>query len=148
VIPALIRKCWAAKQTRATEITAWGSGNATREFLYVEDAAEAIVLAAEKYEKPELVNLGSGEEISIRDLLELICSLTGYQGTVCWDTAKPDGQPRRCLDTSRALAEFGWRSKTSLRDGLRKTIAWFEEDVDSNAKRRAVYQERRRAESD
>src|ERR1700675_2703888 len=130
VIPALIRKCWEAKQARAAEITAWGTGSATREFLYVEDAAEAIVLAAEKYEKPELVNLGSGEEISIRDLLNLVCSLTEYQGDVRWDTSKPDGQPRRCLDTSRALAEFGWLAKTPLPGGLRKTTGCFE----SNAK--------------
>src|ERR1700676_728820 len=98
VIPALIRKCWEAKQTRATEILAWGTGNPTREFLYVEDAAEAILMAAEKYAKPDLVNLGSGEEISIRDLLNLVCSLTGYEGKVSWDATKPDGQPRRCLD--------------------------------------------------
>jgi GDP-L-fucose synthase len=129
VIPALIRKCWEAKQGCAAEITAWGTGSATREFLYAEDAAEAIVLAAEKYEKPELVNLGSGEEISIRKLLEMICSLTGYVGNVRWDGTKPDGQPRRYLDTSRAVAEFGWRAKRTLHDGLQKTIAWFEEEV-------------------
>ncbi len=138
VIPALIRKCWEAKQAKAKEITAWGTGSATREFLYVEDAAEAIVVAAEKYEKPDFVNLGSGEEISVRDLLELIGSLTGYEGTVRWDATKPDGQPRRCLDTSRALAEFGWRAKTSLRDGLRKTIAWYEEEVGSKPRASVV----------
>jgi GDP-L-fucose synthase len=126
VIPALIRKCWEAKQADTMEALAWGTGNATREFLYVEDAAEAIVLAAEKYGKPDLVNLGSGEEISIRDLLEQIRYLVGYEGSLRWDATKPDGQPRRCLDTSRALAEFGWRAKTSLRDGLRQTIQWFE----------------------
>jgi GDP-L-fucose synthase len=130
VIPALIRKCWEAKQARAAEVLAWGTGSATREFLYVEDAAEAIVLAAEKYSKPDLVNLGSGEEISIRDLLEQVRSLVGYEGAIRWDASKPDGQPRRCLDTSRALAEFGWRAKMTLRDGLRETIRWFE----SNAK--------------
>jgi GDP-L-fucose synthase len=130
VIPALIRKCWEAKQEHAPEVLAWGTGSATREFLYVEDAAEAIVLAAEKYEKPGLVNLGAGEEISIRDLLEQIRLLVGYQGAIRWDASKPDGQPRRCLDTSRALAEFGWKAKTSLCDGLRETIRWFE----SNAK--------------
>jgi GDP-L-fucose synthase len=129
VIPALIRKCWEAKQSRAADILAWGTGSATREFLYVEDAAEAIVLAAEKYAKPDLVNLGSGEEISIRDLLGQIRSLVGYEGTLRWDATKPDGQPRRCLDTSRAFAEFGWRAKTSLRDGLRETIRWFESNV-------------------
>lgn len=126
VIPALIRKCWEAKQTRATEILAWGTGNPTREFLYVEDAAEAIVLAAEKYAKPELVNLGSGEEISIRDLLERIRSLVGYEGVLRWDATKPDGQPRRCLDTKRAVVEFGWSAKTPLADGVRETIRWFE----------------------
>ncbi len=126
VIPALIRKCWEAKQTRATEILAWGTGKPTREFLYVEDAAEGIVLAAEKYAKPDFVNLGSGEEISIRDLLERICSLAGYEGVLRWDATAPDGQPRRCLDTKRALAEFGWSAKTTLADGLRETIRWFE----------------------
>jgi len=130
VIPALIRKCWEAKQAGAAEVLAWGTGSATREFLYVEDAAEAIVLAAEKYAKADLVNLGSGEEISIRDLLGQIRALVGYEGALRWDATKPDGQPRRCLDTSRALAEFGWRGKTPLRDGLRKTFRWFE----SNAK--------------
>jgi GDP-L-fucose synthase len=125
VIPALVRKCWEAKQTQNPEIVAWGSGKATREFLYVEDAAEAIVLAAEKYQKPDLVNLGAGEEVSIRELLEIICVLTGYAGTVRWDATKPDGQPRRCLDISRALAEFNWRAHTPLRDGLQRTISWF-----------------------
>ena len=130
VIPALIRKCWEAKQAGAAEVLAWGTGSATREFLYVEDAAEAIILAAEKYGKADLVNLGSGEEISVRDLLGQIRSLVGYEGALCWDATKPDGQPRRCLDTSRASAEFGWRAKTLLRDGLRETFRWFE----SNAK--------------
>jgi GDP-L-fucose synthase len=126
VIPALIRKCWEAKQAGSPEITAWGTGNATREFLYVEDAAEAILLASEKYADPDLVNLGSGEEITIRDLLKEICLFMDYKGRVLWDGTKPDGQPRRCLDTSRALARFGWQSKTLLQDGLKKTIAWFE----------------------
>jgi GDP-L-fucose synthase len=125
VIPALIRKCWKAKQGRALEITAWGTGNATREFLYVEDAAEAIVLASEKYSDSDLVNLGSGEEITIRDLLEKIRLLMGYAGTIFWDKTKPDGQPRRCLDTTLALARFGWKSKTSLQAGLQETISWF-----------------------
>jgi GDP-L-fucose synthase len=125
VIPALIRKCIEAKQTDAPEIVAWGTGNATREFLYVEDAAEAIVLAAEKYSKPDLVNLGSGEEISVRDLLEMIRTMVGDTGVVRWDHTKPDGQPRRSLDTSRAAREFGWRAKTSLPTGLKKTIEWF-----------------------
>jgi GDP-L-fucose synthase len=131
VIPALIRKCLEAKQSSASEIVAWGTGTATREFLYVEDAAEAIVAAAEKYSKPDPVNLGSGEEISVRDLLELIRSLVGYEGTIRWDSTKPDGQPRRCLDTSRALAEFGWQAKTQLRRGLQKTITWSEAQVRS-----------------
>jgi GDP-L-fucose synthase len=138
VIPALIRKCWEAKQARAPEIMAWGTGKATREFLYVEDAAEAIVVAGEKYEKPEPVNLGSGEEISIRDLVELTGESVGYEGAVRWDTTKPDGQPRRCLDTSRAAAEFGWRAKTSLREGLRHTIAWYEEEMGRKSRMRAV----------
>src|SRR6202162_3067661 len=125
VIPALIRKCIEAKQTGAPEIIAWGTGNATREFLYVEDAAEAIVLAAEKSSKPDLVNLGSSEEISVRDLLEMIRTMVGTTALVRWDHSKPDGQPRRSLDTSRAAQEFGWRAKTSLRDGLKKTIEWF-----------------------
>jgi GDP-L-fucose synthase len=125
VIPALIRKCVEAKQTGASEIVAWGTGNATREFLYVEDAADAIVLAAEKYSKSDLVNLGSGEEISVRDLLEMIRTMVGATGVVRWDRAKPDGQPRRSLDTSRAAREFGWRAKTSLRAGLNETIEWF-----------------------
>jgi len=125
VIPALIRKCIEAKQTDAPEIVAWGTGNATREFLYVDDAAEAIVLAAEKYSKPDLVNLGSGEEISVRDLLEMIRTMVGAHGAVRWDHSKPDGQPRRSLDTSRAAEEFGWRAKTSLRTGLKETIEWF-----------------------
>lgn len=125
VIPALIRKCIEAKQSDASEIVAWGTGNATREFLYVEDAAEAIVLAAERYSKPDLVNLGSGEEISVGDLLEMIRAMVGAQGAVRWDHTKPDGQPRRSLDTSKAAREFGWRAKTSLPAGLQKTIEWF-----------------------
>ena len=127
VIPALIRKCVEAKQSGAAEIVAWGTGNATREFLYVEDAAEAIVLATEKYSRPGFVNLGSGEEIIVRDLLETIRSMTGCASKVRWDSAKPDGQPRRCLDTSLATQEFGWRAKTPLREGLKKTIDWFVE---------------------
>jgi GDP-L-fucose synthase len=125
VIPALIRKFCEARQTKAAEVVAWGTGNATREFLYVEDAAEAIVLAAEKYGKPDLVNLGSGREISVRDLLEQIRLLAGYEGSIRWDVTKPDGQPRRCLDISRALTEFGWRARTPLREGLQRTIDWF-----------------------
>jgi GDP-L-fucose synthase len=126
VIPALIRKCWEAKEAGAKEIVAWGTGNATREFLYVADAAEAIVLAAEKYGKAAPVNLGSGEEIRIRELVEEIRVAVGFEGTIRWDSSKPDGQPRRCLDTSRAIAEFGWKAKTSFRDGLLETIRWFD----------------------
>jgi GDP-L-fucose synthase len=125
VIPALIRKCIEAKQAGAREIVGWGTGKATREFLYVEDAAEAIVSAAEKYSKPEPVNLGSGQEIAIRDLLETIRRVSGCSSAVRWDSTRPDGQPRRSLDTSRAAAEFGWRAKTTLEEGLRKTLEWF-----------------------
>jgi len=125
VIPALIRKCVEARQSGASRIVAWGTGKATREFLYVEDAAEAIVLAAEKYEGSEPVNLGSGSEISVFDLLALVKELAGFQGEIAWDASKPDGQPRRCLDTSRAAQEFGWRAKTTFRAGLERTVAWF-----------------------
>jgi GDP-L-fucose synthase len=135
VIPALIRRCVEAKACGATEIVVWGTGKATREFLYVEDAADAVVVAAEKYSKPEPVNLGSGEEISINDLLERIRLLVGYDGRIRWDTAKPDGQPRRCLDTSRASAEFGWRATTRLRDGLFQTMSWYKDNVRSAAAR-------------
>lgn len=127
VIPALIRKCVEARDAGAKEITAWGSGSATREFLYVEDAAEAFAVAAEKYAKPDPVNLGFGREISIRDLLEQIRELSGFSGAIRWDSSKPDGQPRRCLDTSRAFAEFGWRARVDLPEGLRKTVEWFEQ---------------------
>ena len=126
VIPALIRKCVEARNQNLPSITVWGTGSATREFLYVEDAAEAIVTATEKYDKPDPVNIGSGGEISIRDLVELIKDAVGYKGDVVWDRSKPDGQPRRMLDTSRAVEEFGWRAKTSFTAGLRKTIDWYE----------------------
>lgn len=138
VIPALIRKCWEAKEAGAAEITAWGTGSATREFLYVEDAAEAIVAAAEKYEKAEPVNLGSGEEISIRALVELTRTVVGYEGAVRWDASKPDGQPRRCLDTSRALGEFGWRARTKLQDGMQKTVAWYAEEIEHKTRTRSA----------
>jgi GDP-L-fucose synthase len=124
-IPALIRKCLDAKQAGQAAVTAWGRGNATREYLYVEDAAEAVLLAAEKYDEADPVNLGSGAEISIHDLLQKICLVTGYSGEIRWDSAQPDGQPRRCLDSSLALAEFGWRANTPLDQGLRKTIDWY-----------------------
>ncbi len=125
VIPALIRKCVTAIENDEKEIVCWGDGSATREFLYVEDAAEGILLAAEKYNKPDPVNLGAGFEISIKDLVELITGLTGFNGEITWDTTKPNGQPRRCLDVSRAKAEFGFEAKTDFREGLKKTIDWY-----------------------
>ncbi|GAH80723.1 unnamed protein product, partial [marine sediment metagenome] len=106
-------------------VTVWGTGKASREFLYVEDAAEAIVLATEKYNKPDPVNIGAGFEISIKDLVGLIVKLTGFQGIIVWDTTKPDGQPRRMLDTSKAEKEFGFKAKTPFEVGLRKTIEWY-----------------------
>jgi len=129
VIPALIKKCLKAKTEAEPSITVWGTGTPTREFLYVEDAAEGILLAAEYYDKSEPVNLGAGFEISIHDLVDLIVKLTGFSGKIVWDTSKPDGQPRRCLDTARAFKEFGFKAKTSFEDGLRKTIEWYREEV-------------------
>ncbi len=127
VIPALIKKCVDAVESGEDEIVVWGTGAATREFFYVEDAAEAIVAAMERYDKSDPVNIGAGFEISIRDLVELIVELTGFQGRVVWDTTKPDGQPRRMLDTTRAAEEFGFRAGTDFREGLRKTIDWYRE---------------------
>jgi GDP-L-fucose synthase len=127
VIPALIKKCVDAKRRGDKEIVAWGTGKATREFFYVEDAAEAIVLAMERYDKSEPVNIGAGFEISIKDLTELIVELTGFKGKIAWDATKPDGQPRRMLDTTRAREEFGFQARTGFREGLYKTIAWYEE---------------------
>jgi GDP-L-fucose synthase len=126
VIPGIIRKCVEAKAAGMLAIAAWGTGKATREFLYVEDAAEAVVLAAERYDGPEPINLGSGQEISIFELVSLVRELTGYKGEVRWDTTMPDGQPRRCLDTSVADRVLGWRARTPFREGLRRTIDWFE----------------------
>jgi GDP-L-fucose synthase len=126
VIPALIRKCVEARDSGAASITVWGTGSATREFLYVDDAARGIVLAAELYDKPEPVNLGSSSEISIRDLVQLIANLTGFQGEIVWDSTKPDGQPRRKLDVERAKRQFGFESKVGFAQGLEQTIAWFE----------------------
>lgn len=126
VIPALIRKSIEARERRDTEIVGWGDGSPTREFLYVEDAAEAIALATERYNGPEPVNLGSGKEISIKNLMETIASLTGFTGRLAWDTSKPNGQPRRALDTSRAERYFGFRASTAFEDGLRMTIQWYE----------------------
>jgi GDP-L-fucose synthase len=125
VIPALIRKCVEAERSGAKEIVLWGDGSPTREFLYAEDAAEGIVQAAEQYDRAEPVNLGSGMEISIRDLAERISTLTGFRGRIVWDPSKPNGQPRRCLDVTRAEREFGWRSKTPLDQGLKATIEWW-----------------------
>jgi len=125
VIPALIKKCVDAVASGEREIIVWGTGKATREFFYVEDAAEAIILAMEKYNKSDPVNIGAGFEISIRDLVGLIIELTGFKGIVTWDETKPDGQPRRMLDTTRAYREFGFKARTDFRVGLAKTIEWY-----------------------
>jgi GDP-L-fucose synthase len=125
VIPALIRKFREAVENNKREVEVWGTGKASREFLYVEDAANGIILATEKYNKPEPVNIGAGAEIKIKDLVELIADLTGFDGEIRWDTTKPDGQPRRCLDVSRAKEEFGFEAKVSFREGLKKVINWY-----------------------
>jgi GDP-L-fucose synthase len=127
VIPALVRKCIEARDAKAISVEVWGTGAPTREFLYVTDAAQAIVLATERYNKADPVNLGSSEEISIKDLVELVVELTGFEGKVVWDRSKPDGQPRRKLNVDRALREFGFRSSTPFRSGLRETIVWYQE---------------------
>lgn len=131
VIPALIRKFVEAKQQKAKEVIAWGSGRATREFLYVEDAAEGITLAAEKLESLTPVNLGSGMEISIKELTELIADITGFDGQIVWDTTKPDGQPRRRLDTSKAKDLFGFEAKTDFKTGLKRTINWYRQQLET-----------------
>jgi GDP-L-fucose synthase len=125
VIPALIRKMVEANEAGEREVVLWGDGSPTREFLFVDDCAEGIWLAAKEYDGPEPVNLGTGEEISIRELAELVADLTGYDGEIRWDTSKPNGQPRRKLDTSRAEELFGFRARTSLREGLERTIEWY-----------------------
>jgi GDP-L-fucose synthase len=125
VIPALIRKFLEAVANDRDEVVVWGTGKVSREFLYVADAAEGILLATEKYDKPDPVNLGSGSEITIRELASLIGKLSGFKGKITWDTTKPDGQHRRCLDTSRAKREFGFQVKTDLEEGLTRTIEWF-----------------------
>ncbi len=130
VIPALIKTVSDAKKAHAPFITAWGSGTPTREFLYVEDAARGIILATLYYDKPEPVNLGSGKEISIKDLVTLIAKLMNYKGEVRWDKTKPDGQPRRQLDTSRAKKEFGFEAKVGFEEGLKKTIQWYQKMFD------------------
>jgi len=133
VIPALIRKALEARDAGHEELVVWGDGSATREFLYVDDAAEALITAAERYSGAEPVNIGSGDEIPIRELVETVADLTGFSGRLVWDTTKPNGQPRRKLDTTRAERLFGFRSSTSLRDGLRETIAWYERSVKESA---------------
>ena len=125
VIPALVRKCLEAAETGAPEVACWGTGNATREFLFVEVCAEAFVLATERYDDPEPVNIGAGFEIAIRDLAELIAGLTGFTGTLTFDRTKPDGQPRRMLDVTRAARRFGFQATTDFRAGLRRTIDWY-----------------------
>lgn len=131
VIPALIKKVFDAMSYKPSAmsykptVTVWGTGKASREFLYVEDAAEAIVLATEKYDRPEPVNIGAGFEITIKDLVKLIVKLTGFKGKIIWDTSKPDGQPRRMLDIKRAEKEFGFKAKVGLEEGLKRTIKWY-----------------------
>jgi GDP-L-fucose synthase len=126
VIPAMIRKFLEAIESGAKVVRLWGTGNASREFLYVDDAAEGIFLATKLYDKPEPVNLGAGHEIRIRELAEIIGGLAGFSGEINWNTSKPDGQPRRMLDTSKAEKEFGFKAKTPLEEGLRKTIEWYQ----------------------
>ncbi|HEX8135994.1 MAG TPA: GDP-L-fucose synthase [Pyrinomonadaceae bacterium] len=127
VIPALIRKCVEARRAGRRQIEVWGSGEVSREFLYVEDCADGIIRAAESYDEAAPVNIGSGREIMIKDLVYLIARLTGFEGEMVWQTERPNGQPRRGLDVTRAAEKFGFRARTSLEDGLRRTIAWFEE---------------------
>ncbi len=131
VIPALIRKCIEARQRGDSQITAWGTGSASREFLYVEDCARGIVSAMEAYDSPEPMNLGSGREITIRQLTELIAKLTRFDGKIVWDSSNPDGQPRRSLDVSRARAAIGFVAEVSLEEGLRRTIDWFERHMNA-----------------
>jgi GDP-L-fucose synthase len=125
VIPAIVRKCLEAKERGEAKITLWGDGSPTREFLYAPDGAEGVVLAAEKYDKPGPVNIGSAFEISIKDLAEMIVKLSGFKGSIEWDTSKPNGQPRRKLDTGRAEREFGFRATTPFEEGLKETIDWY-----------------------
>jgi len=125
VIPALLRKAIEAKEAGRTSLDVWGTGSPSREFLYVDDAAQGVALACEHFNKPEPVNLGSGQEITIRSLVELICEVVGFDGAIRWDPSKPDGQPRRCLDTSRAKAEFGFVATTPFREGLKRTLKWY-----------------------
>lgn len=131
VIPALIRKTLEAKEAGAPSLSLWGDGSPTREFLYVEDAADGVVTAAEKYDGPEPVNLGSGSEISIRELAAMIARITGFRGQIIWETDKPNGQPRRALDVTRAMEYFGWQARMPFEEGIRRTIAWYEENRSS-----------------
>jgi GDP-L-fucose synthase len=131
VIPALIRKCVEAVRSGADEVVCWGTGQVTREFLHAEDCAEGLILAAERYNKSEPVNLGAGFEISIKDLAEKIAALTGFTGRLVWDASKPDGQPRRCLDTARAEHEFGFRARIGFDEGLQQTIDWYKHEFKS-----------------
>jgi GDP-L-fucose synthase len=128
VIPALIRKFTEAVEHGGKEVVVWGTGSASREFLFVEDAAEGIIAATERYDKPDPVNLGTGKEIKINQLVSLIAKLTGFDGQIFWEASKPDGQPRRCLDTSRAKKEFAFEAKTDLTSGLQKTIEWYKNE--------------------
>jgi GDP-L-fucose synthase len=131
VIPALIRKCVEAQARGDSQIVCWGTGAASREFLYVEDAAEGVVRAAETMNEPTPINLGAGFEIKIKDLVELIVKLTGFKGNIVWDHTKPDGQPRRCLDTARAAKLLDWRAQVGFEDGLRQTIDWYRANATS-----------------
>jgi GDP-L-fucose synthase len=135
VIPALIRKMVEAQESGTREVVLWGDGSPTREFLFVEDCAEGLDLAAQRYDGAEPVNLGTGEELSIRELAELAAELTGYEGELVWDTSRPNGQPRRRLDTSRAEAQFGFRARTTLRDGIARTVAWYRQQAPAHASR-------------
>ena len=134
VIPALIKKFTEAVQNQSDVVEVWGTGDASREFLYVEDAARGIVQAAERYNKPDPVNLGAGREITIRELVDLIADLTEFRGAIRWDTSKPDGQPRRCLAVSRAKKEFGFEAKVDFKEGLRRTIEWYRNHSETNEK--------------
>jgi len=138
VIPAMIRKFSEALDAGADEVVLWGDGSPTREFLYVDDCAEALLLAAERYDSPEPVNLGAGREIAIRDLASTIAEMVGFRGVIRWDTRYPNGQPRRMLDTSRARERFGFQAHTSLEDGLRRTIDWYREATAAGASGRAA----------
>jgi GDP-L-fucose synthase len=132
VIPAFVRKFTEAVRRGDEEVTVWGTGNASREFLYVEDAAEGIIAATEKYDQPEPVNLGAGKEITIKQLVDLVAQITGFKGKIVWDSSHPDGQPRRCLDTSRAKNYFGFEAKTDLVTGLKTTIEWYKHQSRKN----------------